>query len=582
MGSRRTRGDKILAGYLKKLGRKGITGVKAALEDGVLKLTGDVTALEARLTAGFEGAKLRKKYRLRGVVNDVTVKRRSSVPMGLPSIKDTLLEGRRFDAVIIGGGIIGTAAARELARWNLSIAVLEKEEDLGLHASSRNDGMVHPGFAASPGTLKAAYNVRGNRLYTRAAEELGFTLQRPGSILLFSHPAMVLLLPVFKRRCRQNGVPGGRWVSRRTLARWEPELTEKQRGGFFLPTAGIISPQETILAYGENAAANGVEFFFHTAVTAMEKQGDRITRVITNRGTLSAGVVINAAGLWADQVAHYAGDRFFSIHPRKGVDAIVDKKQKESLNHIVGMPSLRGNKKSHSKGGGLVLCVEGNLLLGPTAEEVLDREDYTTHEKDLAILKKHMELDRRLRESDIITYYAGTRAATWEEDFIVQPSDRVANLVHAAGIQSPGVASAPAIAEDLAAFAVKILEKSGTVEPRHGFNPHRIPRPVLAELPEEDRRQWIEKDPAYGRIVCRCEEVSEGEIRDALMGPLPAATVDGVKRRTRAGAGRCHGGFCLPRVMEIMARETGKDLGDIPLRGDGSWILMKRKEPADA
>jgi len=578
MESRSARGEKILAVYLKKLGSRGITGVEASLEDGVLFLTGDVPTLEDRLTAGFEGAKIKKKYRLRGVVNDVTVNQRSSVPMSLPSINDTLLEGRRFDAVIIGGGIIGTAAARELSRWNISIAVLEKEEDLGLHASSRNDGMVHPGFAASPGTLKASYNVRGNRLYTRASEELGFTLRRPGSILLFSHPAMILLLPVFKRRCRKNGVSGGRWVSRRTLARWEPELTDKQRGGFLLPTAGIISPQEVVLAYGENAASNGVEFFFHTAVTGMEKQGDIITRIVTNRGTLSAGVVLNAAGVWADQVADYAGDRFFSIHPRKGVDAIVDKKQKDSLNHIVGMPSLRGNRRSHSKGGGLVLCVEGNLLLGPTAEEVLDREDYTTHQKDLAILKKHMELDRRLRESDIITYYAGTRSATWEEDFIVQPSDRVANLVYAAGIQSPGVASAPAIAEDLAAFAVKILEKSGAVGPRPDFNPHRTPRPVLAELSEEERRRWIEKDPAYGRIVCRCEEVSEGEIRDTLRGGLPATTVDGVKRRTRAGAGRCHGGFCLPRVMEIMARETGKDLGDIPRGGDGSWILMKRKE----
>lgn len=581
MGSKGCSGDRITARLVKNLKKRGITGVAAAVVDGVLILTGDAASLDDRLAAGYAGVRVKKRHRLRGVVNDVTVNRRSSAPMALPSVRDALLDGRRFDAVVIGGGIIGVAAARELARRDLSIAVLEKEEDLGLHASSRNDGMVHPGFAAPPGTLKAACNVRGNRLYSRAAEELGFSFRRPGSLLLFSHAAMVLLLPLFRRRCRKNGVPGGRWVSRRTLARWEPNLTERQRGGFFLPTAGIISPQEVVLAYGENAAANGVEFFFNTAVTGMEKQGDAITGIVTNRGTLTAGVVINAAGVWADLVAELAGDRFFSIHPRKGVDAIVDKKRKDSIRHIVGMPSLRGNRKSRSKGGGLVLCVEGNLLLGPTAEEVLDREDYTTHRKDLVMLKKHLELDRRLGESDIITYYAGTRAATWEEDFIVQPSDRVANLVHAAGIQSPGVASAPAIAEDLAAFAVNILEKSGPVGLRPGFNPLRSPRPVLSELSEEERRAWIAKDPAYGRIVCRCEEISEGEIRDALRGPLPATTVDGVKRRTRAGAGRCHGGFCLPRVMEIMARETGKELSEISRGGEGSWILLKRGEHAD-
>lgn len=227
--------------------------------------------------------------------------------MELPDLEDDLLGGRYFDVVIIGGGIIGTAAARELARFNLSIAVLEKEEDLGLHASSRNDGMVHPGLAAPPGSRKAAYNVRGNALYTQAAEELGFSLKRPGSLLLFRRSWMFLLVPVLNNRCRRNKVPGARWVSRHTVARWEPSLTREQRGGFFMPTAGIVSPQEVVLAYGENAAANGVEFFFQTAAVGLEREGNRITAVNTNRGTLGAGVVINAAGIWADRIAAHGG-----------------------------------------------------------------------------------------------------------------------------------------------------------------------------------------------------------------------------------------------------------------------------------
>lgn len=570
--------NKIYNYISKKLSAVQSESVSIDFKGGVIFLTGDVSTLEDRLDIGFRAAKAKKKYGLEGVVNDITVDGKSSAPMGLPDIKDNLLEGKSFDVVIIGGGVIGVATARELSRWNLSIAIVEKEEDLGLHASSRNDGMIHPGMAAKPGSLKAKYNVRGNELYTRASEELDFVLKRPGSLFLFKRPSMRFLIPILKRRCHQNGVSGGRWVNRKTLAEWEPALTKKQHGGFFLPSAGIVSPQDVVLAFGENAASNGVEFFFHTVVKGFQMDKKRISRVETNRGTLSAGIVINTAGVWADKIAEYANDRFFSIHPRKGVDAILDKRKGNALNHIMGMPSLIGRKNSHSKGGGLVPCVEGNILVGPTAEEVLDREDYSTHKHELDGLRRHIMLDSLLDTGDIITYYAGTRAATWEEDFIIQGSKKIENLVHGAGIQSPGFASAPAIAEDLASIAVNLMGEK--VELWKDFNPIRKAAPLLSELSEKERLKWIEKDPAYGRIVCRCEQVSEGEIRDSLKGHLPATSVDGVKRRTRAGAGRCHGGFCLPRVMEIMAREKGIPLDEIRKSGNGSWILQDREDAA--
>ena len=498
--------------------------------------------------------------------------------MKLPSFKDDLLEGRAFDVIIIGGGITGVTAAREFSRYNLKIALLEKESDLGLHASGRNDGMIHPGMAARPGSLKAKYNVRGNELYTRASEELDFKLERPGSLLLFSSVWSNLLSPVLSLRCRKNGVPGAKHLSRRKVAEMEPFLASGQKGALFMPTAGIVSPMEVVLAYGENAAHNGVEFFFDTAVTGFEISDGRITGITTNRGRLEAGLVINAAGIWADRIAEGAGDRFFSIHPRKGVDAILDKKKRKYQKHIAGMPSLIGSGKSHSKGGGIVPCVEGNILIGPTAREVLDREDFTTSREEMEELKHHFDLNSRLDYRDIITYYAGTRAATWEEDFVVGLSERIENLIHAAGMQSPGLASAPAVAEDIVRTGVEVLSRKMTVEKNPRFNPVRKSPPKPSELSPDEKETLIARDPAYGRIVCRCEEISEGEVRDALRGPLPAGSVDGIKRRTRAGAGRCHGGFCLERVMEIIAGDKGIELDGVNRNGEDSWILTAREE----
>ncbi len=561
-----------------KLDNIGIHGITIQLIDGIITLSGNTDSIDERVSAGYIGARIVRKSKIRGFVNDITVKGEGFFDMPSPLFEDDLLEGRVFDVVIIGGGVIGTSAARELSRYKLSIALLEKEEDLGLHASGRNDGMIHPGLASPPGSRKAYYNVRGNALYTKAAAELGFSLKRPGSLLLFHRFWMILLVPVLKIRCLQNRVPGTRYLSRKKIAALEPSLTGEQHGGFLMSTAGIVSPQKVVLAYGENAAQNGVKFFFNTSVTGITKEGNRISSITTNRGEIKAGVVINAAGIWADKIADFAGDRFFSLHPRKGVDAILDRKSGRFLNHIAGMPSLIGNSKSHSKGGGLVPCVEGNILLGPTASEIGMREDYSTHSGDIDELKTHLELNRDLSISDIITYYGGIRAASWSEDFIIQPSDRVENLVHAAGIQSPGLASAPALAEELASMVLCRLKISRPVEKSPDFNPVRIPPPVLAELSLEERLRWIEKDPAYGRIICRCEEISEGEVRDSLTGLLPARSVDGVKRRVRAGAGRCHGGFCLSRVVEIISGELKIPITGVTRNGAGSWLLMERKE----
>lgn len=553
------------------LDRKGFKGIAIREKRDSLVLEGQVADWDQKIAAGYAAAGQGYK----GVINDISVPGIPAETMRCSEVRDGLLEGQLFDVVVIGGGITGCGILRELARYDLRLALLEKEEDLAVQTSGRNDGMIHPGFAASPGSLKAAYNTRGNRLYDRWADELGFPFKRSGSLLLFKTGAYRLLMPYLKSRCRRNGVDGDyRYLSPREVRAREPFAPSNQKGGFFMPSAGFVSPYEVTVALAENAVQNGASVFLNTAVSGFRMDGpSRIHSIETNRGTVRARVVINAAGNWADAVAEMADDRFFSLHGRKGTDCILDKTAGAYLSSALGMPSLTAHRSSHSKGGGLVPCVEGNILVGPTAYEQPFREDFSTDPEDFRRLLEKLKLNRRLEASQIITYFSGIRPATYEEDFIIEPSGRVVNLVHAAGIQSPGVASAPAIAEDVSAMALAILEKEKPVHPRARFEPRRKPPVKPLSLSDEERSGLIRRDPAYGRIVCRCEEVSEGEIREALSRPVPALSMDALKRRTRIGAGRCHGGFCSPRVMELIAEETGGTLCDVNKKGAGSRLL---------
>jgi len=542
-----------------------ITGVEASEWRSSVVLNGRVASWDKKIEAGY--AATGKGYK--GVVNDIEVDNVATDSMYVPRLNDGFLEGKHFDVAIIGGGVTGSAIARQLSKYNVSVVLCEKEEDVAKHASGRNDGMVHPGFAASPGSKKANYNVRGNRMYTDICKELDVEFIRNGSIMLFGNPFIRLLYPLMASRAKKNGIGGWDYYSRKKVRRVEPNVIDSQHGGLYMPSAGILSPYKMTIAFAENAVQNGVVVSLNTVVTGFEMEAARIGRVTTNRGTFSAGVVINAAGIWADKIAEYADDRFFSLHGRKGVDAILDIKTGRYQKHNTAMPPII-QADSKTKGGGLVLTPEGNILLGPTAEEVPFRENYSTDMEHLDELKKHMRLNKLLDKSQIITYFAGIRACTYEEDFIIEPSEHVNNLVHAAGIQSPGLASAPAIAEDVVKMTVGILSKSMDVTLKQNFNPRRQSPPELKRMSLEKRAELIKKNPEYGRIVCRCEEISEGEIRDALRSPIPVLSVDGLKRRARTGAGRCHGGFCTPRVLEIMSEEFNCDMTAIHKKGDHS------------
>lgn len=556
-----------------------------------VRLTGHVGTWDHKVTAGYAAAGCGFK----GVINDISVEGYPESPMRYPRRMDSTLQRMQYDVAIIGAGVIGCAIARELTRYALSVAVLEKEEDVGVHASSRNDGMIHPGMAPEPGSLKALYNVRGNRMYESVSRELGFAFKRVGSLLLFDSRWKQILVPLIHRRCRQNGVDGEfRYVPPRQVSTLEPNVTPLQRGAFLLPSTGVVSPFEVTTAYAENAAVNGASFFFETVVSGMDitqnesgtdatgNGSKRITRIRTNRGIIEVKAVVNAAGAWADGVAEMAGDRFFSIHGRRGVDLILDKRVGTTQSRILSLLTVLGRSGSHSKGGGLIPTVDGNLLAGPTASETPRREDYSTSEQELEELDRHLGLNTMTRRSDIITYFAGVRAATWEEDFIIERSSRVSNLIHAAGIQSPGLASAPAIASDVADMVAEVLSATRKPVPNPRFDPIRPPRMRPGHLPLHERAKIIERDRAHGRIICRCEQVSEGEIRDALKAPLEPRSLDAIKRRTRAMAGRCHSGFCLPRVMETISKETGIPMCALEKKGEGSFLAVgETKDPSE-
>ncbi len=533
-------------------------------------LEGKVDTWEKVYLAG----KIAADTRYKGVVNKLEVDGLIIPKIKSPLFKDDYFTDKEVDVLIIGGGIIGSSIARELSKWNVSVLLVDKEEDLAMHASSRNDGMIHPGLAPKPGTKKAYYNVKGNEMYTKITQELDVEFKRVGSRIVFYNKYMRLITPIIKARARRNGVKGVKYLNFKELRKQEPNISKDITGAVIMPSAGILSPYKMTIAFAENAVMNGVEIVFNTIVLFMEKKNDKIISVSTNRGKICPKVVINAAGVFADEIAAMANDQFFTIHPRKGEAVLVDKKKGSLLNSILSNPALF-KIKSTSKGGGLVKTIEGNILIGPNAYEQPFKENFTTNKNNIdEVLKKHLPLISKLSSLDVITYFAGIRAATYKEDFIIEKSEHIKNLVHVAGIQSPGLASAPAIAKDVEKMAIEILSEVNDIKKKDNWNPIRKGMPKLSSMKHEKRNELIKRRPDYGEIICRCEEVSKGEIIDAINSLVPAMSIDAIKRRTRAGMGRCQSGFCMPLVAKILQEESGISMENITKKGIGSEIVI--------
>ncbi|XMB86816.1 NAD(P)/FAD-dependent oxidoreductase [Mycoplasmatota bacterium WC44] len=533
-----------------------------------IRLSGDVDSWEKVVKAGL----IAGKEKCKGVINELQVPGLKEKEIHEPNLKDLALDGKKVDVLVIGAGITGASIARELSKWDISVLVVDKEDDVAMHASSRNDGMIHPGLAAKPGTLKAKYNVLGNAMYDRIASELGVEFKRFGSLVLFTR-RMKLYKPLVKRRIRQNKIPNTRFINKKELYKREPHLRDGFVGALELKTTGSLSPYKLVIAYLENAIENGVELSLNTIVKGMEHKESEIHSVMTNRGTVYPKVVVNAAGVYSDKIAEYAQDLFFTIHPRKGEALILDKKSGSLINHNLGIFKTN-TKKNNSKGGGIVRTVEDNLLVGPTAKEIIDREEYSTTQNGYKeLIEKQLTIVDNLTKNDIITYFSGIRAATYKEDFIVSKSRKRNNLVHAAGIQSPGLASAPAISAEVAKMTTSILKDKIDLRTNANFNPFNKPVKDVKSLPIDERNKLIKENSDYGKIICRCEEISKGEIVSAINRNIPATTLDAIKRRVRATGGRCQGGFCTPLIMEIIAKEANLNIEDITKSGDSSNML---------
>ncbi len=561
----------------KKLDQAFFGVVTATLHDDIIRLTGTLGDWDDVVRAGMIAAKRKpKKF---GLVNDVFWSGGAIPQMRIPPLQDNLLEGKRPDVLIIGGGVVGCAIARECARYDLNVVLCEKEHDVGMHASSRNDGMIHPGIDLLPGQVKRKYNMRGNAMYDSLCAELDVPFRRSGQYLCMASSPHAIIAFLSLAYFKTLG-PTASFVGKRALHAREPHLSNKIKGALFFPAAGVVSPYALTIALAENAADNGVTIALDTAVTGMRLVDRRIVDVVTNRGTLHPRVVINAAGVFADDVAKLASDRFFSIHPRRGTNAILDAKATARLGAIASIYGTSSTKKRHTKGGGLVHTADGNLLVGPDAFETPEKENFDTNAQSIHdTFEKQRHTDAALTEREIITYFTGVRASTYEEDFIIEIGRKTSNIVHAAGIQSPGLTAAPAIAADVAKMAVSLVRKERTVDENPCFDPHRVGIPHTASMSDEARAALIGSNPDFGEIVCRCEQISRGEIIAALHRSVPCDTIDGVKRRVRAGMGRCQGGFCGPQVVQIISNERNIPLESVRKSGLGSELLLcKNKE----
>lgn len=478
-----------------------------------------------------------------------------------------------YDVIIIGAGVSGCAIARELARTERKIAVLEAASDICEGTSKANSGIVHGGYDAMPGTLKARLNLLGNGRMESLARELDFPFVRNGSLVLCFEQEGMPGLTELLHRGEENGVEGLRLLTPEQVWELEPAVSRDIVGALYAPTGGIVCPFGLNIALAENAVANGVSVFLNHRVTSITKEkspeGTAYT-IEAGKETFHAPLVINAAGVYADVIHNMVSEEKLTIVPRRGEYCLMDKKSGNLVHStIFQLPSKLG------KGILVTPTVHGNLLVGPTAEDIPDREGTDTTAAGLArVIDMGSRSVQGLDGRQTITSFAGLRAHLLpqegeESDFLIGEVKDAKGFFDVAGIESPGLSCAPAIGE----YVAGLLNEAYPAPERESFVSERVGIRSIAEATEEERRELIAGNPAYANVICRCEMVTEGEILDAIHRPLGATTLDGVKRRTRAGMGRCQSGFCSPKVQEILARELGVDEGAVTKAGGESILL---------
>lgn len=508
-----------------------------------------------------------------GVLNDVKLKGFEEKPH-TPRLKDFHLDGRHYDVMIIGAGAFGCAVARELSRYDISVLMVDKENDVGMGQSSRNDGDIRVNFYLDPKQLKYKYSVKGRDMFDRIAEELSIDYKHTSRLVLFENNKQRSALPRLKKYAKKSNNEV-EYLSRKRVLRDYPFAPKWNKGAFLLKTGGEICPYQYVIALAENAVENGVELSLNTIVEGMYIKDGYIDSVQTNRGKVYPKLVINAAGVFSDKVAEMAGDRTFTIHPKKGTIAVFDRKKHKPVTtsmHRASFLEKKAEQSAHSNGSGVFHTIYGNTLIGQSLEETPYREDYTTDQKTVdELLSTQKQLVSALNDDEIITYFSGVRSASYEEDFVVRRGIFTKNIIEIGATQSPGLTASPAIAEEVCEWAIEMLD--GAKE-NFSFRPYRKGITKVREMEDDVRNKFIRNNPDYGVIICGCEEISKGEIVEAVNGIIPALTIDAVKRRVRAGAGRCQGGACSPLVAEIISKTAGIPLEHVNKSEENSPILF--------
>jgi len=470
-----------------------------------------------------------------------------------------------YDVLIIGGGVTGCCIARNLSKYDLSICLLEKEAEVASGTTKANSGVIHAGYASPRDYIKRHLSIRGNKMYTQAVEELNFPFKRIGSFVVALEDNQVKHLEEERKKGTEDGVPRLDVIlDKKKIKQMEPNLTDEVVGVLHAPSAGLASPYELTFALAENAVMNGVKFFRNHEIVKIKHQ-DYIFTVRTYAGEFQSRNIINAAGLYAAKISRMLGLDYFSIMPRKGEYILFDRNAIQ-LNKILFPIPTKVSK-------GILICptLHGNTFVGPNAQNITDREDIATTTAGLKeILEGGMKLIPNIPARSSIRNFAGLRAVPDTYDFIIDNTD-VYGFINVAGILSPGLTATFAIAEKV----VEFLELLGVdLKVKEDYNPIRPKPERFKDFTKEELDKKIQEDPAWGRIICRCETIPEKEIINAIHAPVGANTVDGVKFRCRPGMGRCQGGFCRPRVIEILSRELNKLYEEITKKGEDTNIIV--------
>lgn len=470
-----------------------------------------------------------------------------------------------YDVCVIGAGVTGASIARELARYQLNILVLEREADICWGTSKANSGVVHAGYAATPGSLKAKFNVLGTEMLPQLCKELVVPFRQNGTFVVALEDDDTSEIDKLKRQGDQNGVPTELLTDKQQILEMEPSLSPQVEQVLFAPTGGIVSPYELTIALAENAYTNGVTFKFNSPVETIEQNKNYF---ILNAGgeTFNAQVVVNAAGLYSDKIASMVGLADFTIRPRRGEYVLFEKDSLKINRVMFPIPT------KHSKGILASTTLEGHPFIGPNSIETDRREDLDTYKEGLEEVvsgAKRLLPDLPLRKS--IRTFAGLRAVAQPMNDFLLGETRVSGFINAAGIQSPGLSAAPAIGDHIARLVGRILD----ARPNKSFDPIRHNPPVkFSHLTDEEKDRLIGTDPNYAHVICRCELVTKAEVLDAIHRPLGATTLDGIKFRTRTRMGRCQGSFCTFRLMDLLEKELALEPEEITLKGSGSQIVV--------